>query len=133
MARMAKALAMVLAAAAVLPGAPARAHHSAAAYDLSRVTTEEGTLTELRFENPHLHFLLDVTGKDGAVTHWNIEGAPPHWFRRAGIAKSDFQKGVGKTVKIEMHPARDGSPTGFFQMITFADGTFIRFSDVVTQ
>ncbi len=71
--------------------APAQAHHSAAAYDLARVTTEEGTFTELRFENPHLHFLLDVTGKDGVVTHWNIEGAPPHWFRRAGIAKADFQ------------------------------------------
>jgi hypothetical protein len=111
----------------------ARAHHSAAAYDLARVTTQKGTLTDLRFENPHVHFVLDVKGSDGAVTSWKIEAAPPHWFRRAGIARSDLAKGVGAQVTIEMHPAKDGGPTGFFQQITFADGTFVRFSDVVQE
>ncbi len=111
----------------------ARAHHSAAAYDLTRVTTQQGTLTELRFENPHVRFVLDVKGADGAVTTWNIEAAPPHWFRRAGIARSDLAKGVGAQVKIEFHPAKDGGPSGFFQQVTFADGTFVRFSDVVQE
>ena len=110
-----------------------QAHHSAAAYDLTRVTKQQGTLTELRFENPHVRFVLDVKGADGVVTTWIIEAAPPHWFRRAGIARADFLKGVGAPVTIEMHPARDGGPTGFFQQITFADGTFVRFSDVVQE
>jgi hypothetical protein len=111
----------------------ARAHHSAAAYDLAHVATQKGTLTELRFENPHVHFILEVKGSDGTLTTWNIEAAPPHWFRRAGIARSDLAKGVGAPVAIEMHPAKDGGPTGFFQQITFADGTFVRFSDVVQE
>jgi len=111
----------------------AQAHHSAAAYDLMRVATQKGTLTELRFENPHVRFVLEVKGSDGTATTWNIEAAPPHWFRRAGIARSDLAKGVGALVAIEMHPAKDGGPSGFFQQITFADGTFVRFSDVVQE
>ena len=111
----------------------AHAHHSAAAYDLAHVAKQQGTLTDLHFENPHVHFLLAVKGAEGAVTTWNIEAAPPHWFRRAGITRADLLKGVGTQVTIEMHPARDGGPSGFFQQITFADGTFVRFSDVVQE
>jgi hypothetical protein len=117
----------------LLPAPGAQAHHSAAAYDLMRVATQKGTLTELRFENPHVRFVLEVKGNDGKSTTWNIEAAPPHWFRRAGIARSDLARGVGAQVAIEMHPAKDGGPSGFFQQITFADGTFVRFSDVVQE
>jgi len=106
-------------------------HHSAAAYDLTRVVREQGILREFDFENPHVRFLLDVKGADGRVVTWHIEGVPPGWFRRAGIHKADIAKGVGGPVTIEVHPAKDGSATGFFQMITYPDGTFVRFSDTL--
>jgi len=111
--------------------AGAWAHHSAAAYDLMHTVKQSGTLTEFDYENPHVRFLLEVKGSGGASTTWQVEGPPPGWFRRAGIRKADFAKGVGAPVTLEIHPAKDGSPTGFFQMITFADGTYIRFSDVL--
>lgn len=112
-------------------GAPA--HHSAAAYDLMHVVQQKGVLTEFHFENPHVRFVLTARDAQGAPLVWNIEGAPPNWFRHAGIARADFLKGVGNPVTIELHPSRDGSPRGFFQQITFADGTFIRFSDTLQQ
>ncbi|MFO1400615.1 MAG: DUF6152 family protein [Steroidobacteraceae bacterium] len=115
------------------PAAPAQAHHSAAAYDLMHVTQVQGVLSEFHFENPHVRFVLTARDAQGAPLVWNIEGAPPNWFRHAGIARADFLKGVGNPVTIELHPSRDGSPRGFFQQITFADGTFIRFSDTLQQ
>jgi hypothetical protein len=114
----------------VLAGTVA-AHHSPNAYDLTRVTTQTGVLKEFQFRNPHTGWVLDVTDAGGKVTTWHIEGNPPNWFRTAGIRKADFDKGINQQVTIEMHPSKEGSPIGYFQKITFADGTFVRFGDSV--
>jgi len=109
---------------------PALAHHSATAYDLTKIVQLKGFLKELNFENPHVNMTLEVTGADGKVVSYRIEGNPPGWFRQAGIRKADFDKGLGQQVTVDVHPSKDGSPMAYFQKVTFADGTFLRFADV---
>jgi len=122
----------VLISASVLGLSPAAcwAHHSATAYDLSKIVQQQGVLKEFNFENPHVNMLLEITAADGKVASMRIEGNPPGWFRQAGIRKADFAKGIGQAVTIDVHPSKDGSMIGYFQKITFADGTFLRFADV---
>jgi hypothetical protein len=106
------------------------AHHSATAYDLKRTVALKGVLKELNFENPHVNLILDVKGDDGKIVSYRIEGNPPGWFRQAGIRRADFDKGIGQPVTVDVHPSKDGAPIGYFQKITFADGTYLRFADV---
>jgi hypothetical protein len=114
-------------------GAPlgASAHHSANAYDLARTVEVKGVLREFRYQNPHTMWLLDVTDANGKVINWVIEGNPPNWFRSAGIRKADFDKGLNQAVSMDIHPSKDGAAIGYFQKITFPDGTFVRFGDTV--
>ena len=60
------------------------AHHSIAPYDLIHGTIIEGVVTSFRWENPHAHILLDVTGENYIVEHWNIELESPNILGRLG-------------------------------------------------
>ena len=49
----------------------ASAHHgSRISYDMNRMVTVEGVVTEFDWMNPHVYFLFDVTDDKGTVTHW---------------------------------------------------------------
>ena len=55
---------------AVLSVRVALAHHgSRISYDMSRMVTVEGVVTEFDYINPHVYFLFDVTDDKGNVTH----------------------------------------------------------------
>ena len=43
------------------------AHHSAAAYDLTKILTLEATVAEIRFSNPHVMLSFDVKNDKGEV------------------------------------------------------------------
>jgi hypothetical protein len=105
----------------------AQAHHSTTAFDMSRTVVLKGSFRQFNYQNPHINLVLDVEEGGGKVTTYQIEGPPPAWFRQAGIRRADFDKGVGQAVTLEVHPSKDGSMIGFFQKITFTDGTYLRF------
>src|SRR5262250_3755401 len=73
---------------------PAVAHHAVQSeFDVSgKQQTWKGILKEVRWVNPHTHFLLDVDDGNGKVTTWVFETAAPNGLRRAGFS----QKGVFK-------------------------------------
>ena len=77
---------LLMAALAVLAlNAPLLAHHSVPVnYDSSRRITIEGTLTEIRWINPHSRFRLEVTKDDGSTEEWLAEmgRAQHHGARR---------------------------------------------------
>ena len=54
-----------------LVAAPARAHHSFAMFDSSKVWTWEGTVVEFQWRQPHSHVIVDVpkrsTGTGGQI------------------------------------------------------------------
>ena len=113
----------VLAAGIVLLAAmPVRAHHSfAAAFDENNPVTVTGVMTEIRLENPHSWFYLDVTDEDGKVTRWGFEGNTPTSLIRAGY-KRDAVK-VGDKVTVRGSHARDLSANmGAAREIVLEDG-----------
>jgi hypothetical protein len=101
---------------------PALAHHSfAAAFDINQPVTVQGTITEVRLENPHSWFFLDVRAADGTVEKWAFEASTPTSLIRSGV-KPGFVK-AGDQVTIRGFHARDASQhAGAGRELILADG-----------
>jgi hypothetical protein len=85
---------------------PVRAHHSfSAVFDQNNPVSVTGVMAEIRLENPHSWFFVDVTDANGKVTRWGFEGNTPTSLVRAGY-KRDTVK-VGDKVTIKGSRARD--------------------------
>ena len=113
----------VVAIAAVLAmPAAVRAHHSfAAAFDENKPVSVTGVMAEIRIENPHSWFFVNVTDETGKVTRWGFEGNTPTSLLRAGY-KRDAVK-VGDKVTIKGSRARDPNATmGAAREIIVQDG-----------
>src|SRR5690348_8158800 len=65
---------------------PLLAHHAfAAEYDASKPLKLKGKVTKWELVNPHSWIHLDVTGPDGKVTEWMVEGGSPNSLLRNGF------------------------------------------------
>ena len=98
------------------------AHHSfAAEFDGTKPVTVSGTVAEIDWTNPHIHFYVDVKDETGKVTQWKFEGYPPNMLIRQG-----WQRGVtmkpGDTVTVFGWRARSDAALGASREVTFADG-----------
>ncbi len=107
-----------------------QAHHSlAGVYDMKKDMQLSGTVTSVKFTNPHGSMAIAVKNADGTTTEWVMT---------LGSATALAQRGIGRTganalhtgdaVSIKFLPAKDGSPLGFLQSVTFADGHVIQIS-----
>ena len=108
----------------LLAAGTARAHHSPSSiFDMTKKFVLSGTLTQVEWVNPHIAIYIDAKKADGSgLENWKFESAPPAFLRRVGVNSADFKRAIGTTVTVEGNRARDGSPYGFLQKITFADG-----------
>lgn len=100
--------ALIIALSAVVT--PTIAHHGTAGYDMDRVTTLTGTVTQFDWSNPHVVIYFDVKKDDGHVEHWTIEMAAPIHMSRFGWSKSSMK--AGDQIVAETHPAKNGAPIG---------------------
>jgi len=102
--------------------AAALAHHSfAAAFDTNKPVTVQGTIVQVRLENPHSWFFLDVKDENGKVERWAFEAGTPSGMVRNGFKPSLIKKGVEVTIK-GFH-ARDPSQNmGMLRELVTADG-----------
>jgi uncharacterized protein DUF6152 len=118
-----KALTVLLASVALFVVAlPAFAHHSfAAAYDTNNPITVKGVIVQVRLENPHSWFFLDVKGPDGKLERWSFEAGTP-----SGMIRNGFKPGVikaGTEVTIKGYHARDlTQKMGMLNELVTADG-----------
>src|ERR671918_1321297 len=98
------------------------AHHSfSAAFDENKPVSVTGVMAEIRIENPHSWFFVNVTDASGKVTRWGFEGNTPTSLLRAGY-KRDAVK-VGDKVTIRGSRARDPNATmGAAREIVVQDG-----------
>ena len=97
------------------------AHHSfAAEFDGTKPVTLKGTITQMKWVNPHSWLYIDVKGSDGKVVNWALEFGLPQALYRRGWTKKDLP--VGQEVTIQGFLAKDGTPTANAQTVTLSDG-----------
>jgi len=81
------------------------AHHALNAFfDLETPIEIDGTLTSVRWTNPHISFELERTGPDGETEEWRVSSGSPVLLRRAGITSDTFA--VGDRVTIAGFPSK---------------------------
>ena len=116
---------------ALLVATPALPHHSNVAFEVTKIITLTGVVTEFRWVNPHTWIGLSVDDGKGAKTVWALEGRAPGVLARAGWSRSSMK--VGDTVTIDFSPAKDGSKTGLVARVTKADGTILANAPPATE
>ena len=119
---MRKTLSMAVAVAGFLAAvSPVRAHHAfAAEYDAKKQVRLEGVVTQMEWINPHAWIHIDVTGLDGKVTSWMVEGGSPNILLRRGFNKNTLEK--GQKITVDGFQAKDGSNRANGSNITYPDG-----------
>ncbi|HUI81540.1 MAG TPA: DUF6152 family protein [Bryobacteraceae bacterium] len=112
----------LIASALILAGSlPAVAHHSFSnEYDSSKPVTLEGVVTRVEWQNPHVHFYVDVQQPDGSVVNWNCETRSPNRLERNGWNKDSMKP--GDKVIVHGDQARDSSHGIDGRKVTLADG-----------
>ena len=105
----------------LLLGASSRglAHHSMAMFDMEKVVTLSGTVTEFQWTNPHCFIQLSVP-KGSAVEEWSVEMAAPLQLFARGWKKSMVRP--GDRISVVIHPMRDGSKGGVIVSAASVDG-----------
>jgi hypothetical protein len=99
------------------------AHHSfAAAFDMDKPVTVQGTIVQVRLENPHSWFFLDVKAADGKLERWAFEAGTPSGMIRNGFKPGIIKKGVEVTIK-GFHARDPTQNVGMLRELVLADGT----------
>ena len=125
-----KIVAILIIFATLCAAGPVLAHHGLTAiFDPSKKLTLTGTLTEVDWQNPHIVVVMESKKEDGSVEMWKLESNPPAWFKRLGITRNDFAKSIGKVITVEGIRAKDGSPYGYLQKVTFSEGNSLELVD----
>jgi len=100
---------------------PVMAHHgTGVAYEVDKVVTVKGTVTDWLWSNPHCGLLFDVTDDKGNVIHWGAELGNPHQMSGAGFARDTFKP--GDKITVTGHPAKSGAPRMTLDHLALADG-----------
>jgi hypothetical protein len=96
---------LALAASALAPTQVA-AHHSAAAFDVTREVTIEGIVTKLDWQNPHAYFTVETVGPDGERLLQPFEADPVTVLVGHGLKKEALAPGT--RVVVRAFPSRRG-------------------------
>ena len=99
------------------------AHHSfAAAFDMNKPVTVKGTIVQVRLENPHSWFFLDVKDASGKVERLAFEAGTPSGMLRNGFKPGLIKQGVEVTIK-GFHAKDPAQNMGMLRELVTSDGT----------
>jgi hypothetical protein len=103
-------------------GAQALAHHSfAAEYDMKHPIEVHGAIVQVRLENPHSWFVVDVKdATTGKVDRWSFEAGTP-----SGMIRNGYRQGTikpGDEVTIKGFQSKDSEVRGMLRELVTADG-----------
>lgn len=97
------------------------AHHAfAAEFDADKPIDLKGTVTKIKWVNPHSWLYFDVTDTQGHVTNWGVEFGAPNQLAKIGLKKADVAPGTA--IRIRGYLAKNGGPYGYSVIVTLPDG-----------
>jgi len=109
-----------LGAAVCVIGGAAGAHHGTAAYDMSKLVTVGGPVTDFEFINPHSEVYFEVKDRAGKVEKWEAEAGSVTGMVRAGWKKSLLKPGDRAT--FTGNQSKNGSYTMRLRTIMLVNG-----------
>jgi hypothetical protein len=99
----------------------AAAHHAPSEFDFKKIVEIEGTLAEVRWQNPHIRILvrtgIDASGKPIVV---DVEGGALSIMRRTNATPEGLH--VGDTVRVAGFPSRRSATRMWGQNLLQANG-----------
>lgn len=113
---------LVALAVAAIVAAPASAHHSFNAYDMSRTLSASGTIKEFRWGAPHSSMVLAYVDEGGKPAEMSLVTGSPLAFYKQGFAPRDFH--AGEKVAITFHPTANGAAGGVLASLTMNGKTY---------
>jgi hypothetical protein len=103
---------------------PALAHHAFSnEIDESKPLTLQGVVTRVDWENPHVHYFIDVVQPDGTVVNWACETGGPNRLTKRGWMRDSLKP--GDKVIVHAFPAKDASHSADGRKVTLANGQTI--------
>ena len=82
-------------------------HHAISAnYDEHSLGTIEGSVVEVFWANPHVHYYLEITNDLGGIDLWDIETSSLIALSRAGWTKETIK--VGDNIRVSGQLGRNG-------------------------
>jgi hypothetical protein len=104
----------------LLVSVPIFAHHGAASYDISKMTTLKGTITSIQWMNPHATMDIDVSETTGKTQKYTVESVSPLGLSRNGWTKDSLKPGDQITVTGNL--SKNGTHILRLKKIVFPDG-----------
>ncbi len=99
---------------------PLPAHHGVAAYDMTKVVTLKGTVTQWAWSNPHCVLMFDVKDDGGQVVHWSAETENPSSMIHQGWTRESLK--TGDQITITVYQAKNGKPIGRIAGVMLSNG-----------
>jgi hypothetical protein len=96
------------------------AHHGTSPYDMTKLTTLKGTVTDFQFINPHVELTVEVKDDKGKVEKWSGEANSPNVLSRHGWNR-DIMK-AGDQITVIGNRAKNGSKTLRLQKVVLSNG-----------
>ena len=101
----------------LLVSGPVFAHHGTGiSYDLTKLVTVKGTITNFAFHNPHSQLYWDTKDENGNIVHWSAEMNAPGVLERAGYSRKQLFELLkpGTEVTVSGFQSRSGAPVVVF-------------------
>jgi hypothetical protein len=115
--RVSRHLVLALLGSLALAAQTARAHHSFAMFDFTKVVTIHGTVKEFQWTNPHVVLWVNAEGKDPKKPDlWYLEMTSPGNLTRGGWTRKALS--AGDKVEVELNPLRNGDLGGALIKVT---------------
>jgi hypothetical protein len=115
-----RALFLVLTAAAILSPTLAAHHGRGRAYDMKTRLTLKGTVSMVKWQNPHVLIYIDVKDDASKVVTWAFENSNVHTLAVQGYNRNTLK--VGDQVTAIVNPAGNGEPLGIVVKVILANG-----------